>query len=164
MGRKADSTDKRQIEARGEVTLRSSSVTPPTPERSKLMARVRQRGTAPELAVRALLDKLGHDYRTTGTKLPGSPDLYDPRAKRAVFVHGCYWHRHPGCRASTTPTKDRDFWVTKFDQNVARDRRKARLLRKLGYRVMTVWECEVKSPAKLARLERRLDRFFGDDA
>lgn len=142
------------------MKLRSSLVTPPTTERSRLMARVRQRGTAPERAVRALLDKLGHDYSTTGTELPGSPDLYNARTKRAVFVHGCYWHRHPRCRATTTPTKDRGFWLTKFDQNIARDKRKARVLRRLGYHVMTVWECQVKSPAKLARVERRLDRFF----
>jgi DNA mismatch endonuclease, patch repair protein len=139
-------------------------VTPPTAERSKLMARVRQRGTAPELAVRSILDRQGHDYETNGSELPGSPDLYDRYTKRALFVHGCYWHRHRGCRATTTPTSNRDFWVQKFEQNVARDRRKVRTLRRMGYRVLTVWECQLKSPKKLARLERRLDAFFGKGA
>ena len=143
------------------MTSSKKLVTPPTAQRSKLMARVRQRGTAPELAVRLILDRLGHDYATNGRELPGSPDLYDSHTKRALFVHGCYWHRHRGCRATTTPASNRDFWVQKFEQNVARDRRKVRTLRRMGYRVLTVWECQLKSPEKLARLERRLDAFFG---
>ena len=137
---------------------------PPPPERSKLMAKVRQRGTAPELTVRGLLDDLGQDYSTNGTALPGSPDVYDARTKRAVFVHGCYWHRHAGCRATTTPTANRSFWLTKFKQNVARDKHSAGLLRRMGYRVMTVWECQLKSPAKRARVKGRLKRFFRGEA
>jgi DNA mismatch endonuclease (patch repair protein) len=125
------------------------------------MSRVRQQGTEPELAVRALLRELGHAFRTNGKGLPGSPDMYSVGGKRAVFVHGCFWHRHPGCRAATTPTQNRSFWLAKFRANVARDERNARRLRRLGYGVMTAWECQVKSPMKLARLKKRLDRFFG---
>jgi len=132
-----------------------------TPERSRLMSRVRQRGTRPELAVRAILHRQGRRFSTNGTGLPGSPDIYSTETKRALFIHGCFWHRHPRCRAATTPTRNRAFWVAKFVVNVARDKRNVRQLRRLGYRVMTVWECQVKSPAKLARLERRLDQFFG---
>jgi DNA mismatch endonuclease, patch repair protein len=132
-----------------------------TPERAWLMSRVRQRGTGPELAVRAILRRLGHRFRTNAKGLPGSPDIYSASRKRAVFVHGCFWHRHPRCRATTTPTRNREFWLAKFLANVARDNRNARGLRRLGYRVMTVWECQLKSPAKLARLKRRLGRFFG---
>jgi DNA mismatch endonuclease (patch repair protein) len=132
-----------------------------TPERALLMSRVRQRGTAPELAVRAILRNLGHRFRTNGEGLPGSPDIYSASGKRALFVHGCFWHRHPGCRATTTPARNRRFWLTKFLANVTRDNRNVRRLRRMGYRVMMVWECQLKSPPKLTRLKRRLDRFFG---
>jgi DNA mismatch endonuclease (patch repair protein) len=132
-----------------------------TPERALLMSKVRQHGTGPELAVRALLRDLGRPFRTNGKGLPGSPDIYSVGGKRALFVHGCFWHRHPGCRAATTPTRNRRFWLAKFLANVARDDHNIRRLRRLGYRVMTVWECQLKSPAKLVRLKRRLDRFFG---
>ena len=132
-----------------------------SPERSKLMGKVRQKGSGPELAVRAILRRLRHRFKTNGTHLPGSPDIYASRGRVAVFVHGCFWHRHPGCPASTTPKDNRGFWVEKFRQNVTRDRRKVRQLRRLGYRVLTVWECQVKSPSKLARLKKRLNRFFG---
>lgn len=133
----------------------------PTPERSALMARVRQAGTSPELAVRRVLRRLRVRVRTNGARLPGSPDLYDAQRRLAVFVHGCFWHRHRGCRACTTPTANASFWAQKFEDNVARDRRKAAELRRLGFRVLTVWECQVKSQIKLAQLERKLGRFFG---
>jgi len=132
-----------------------------TPERSALMARVRQTGTAPELLVRSILRRHGFGFQITGIGLPGSPDVFDPAGLRAIFVHGCYWHRHVGCRATTTPKTNRQYWLPKFEANVARDRRKVRQLRKLGYRVMIIWECQVKSAAKRPRLERRLLRFFG---
>ena len=132
----------------------------PTPERSELMARVRQRGTAPELIVRQILRRRGFRYRTNARTLPGSPDVMDPRGKLVIFVHGCFWHRHARCRACTSPRHNADFWQIKFSENVRRDRRNRRELRQLGYRVIVVWECQTKSPSKRARLERRLDRFF----
>jgi DNA mismatch endonuclease (patch repair protein) len=132
-----------------------------TPERALLLSKVRQRGTGPELAARAILRNLGIRFRTNGKGLPGSPDIFSASGKRAVFVHGCFWHRHPRCRAATTPTRNRKYWLAKFLANVARDNRNARRLRRLGYRVMTVWECQLESPAKLERLKRRIDRFFG---
>jgi DNA mismatch endonuclease (patch repair protein) len=131
-----------------------------TPERSALLGRVRQKGTAPEQVVQEMLTRLGHGYSTNVRGIPGSPDIVASDHSRAIFVHGCFWHRHPGCRASSTPTQNADFWQDKFATNVRRDRRNARELRKLGYRVMTVWECQTKSEAKLVQLERRLDRFF----
>jgi len=130
-----------------------------TPERSALFKRVRQRGTAPEAVVRAMLTRLGHTYSTNVRLIPGSPDLVS-EGSWAVFVHGCYWHRHAGCRASSTPSRNAAFWRAKFEANVRRDRRKVRELKKLGYRVMTIWECETKTRANQARLERRLARFF----
>lgn len=130
-------------------------------ERSRLMASVRQRGTTPELAVRRLARKLGVRFEENGRYLPGSPDLVILASKRAVFVHGCFWHRHSRCKAATTPKGNRAFWAEKFDLNVRRDRRKVRQLRLLGYRVLTVWECQVKPPADTTHTTLRLRRFFG---
>jgi DNA mismatch endonuclease (patch repair protein) len=124
------------------------------------MARVRQHGTAPELVVRTIARSAGLDLRTNGKALPGSPDLFCMKPPRAVFVHGCFWHRHPGCSAASTPKAHRDFWVAKFIANVARDERKVRQLREQGFRVMTIWECEVRRGANIAALTRRLVRFF----
>src|SRR5258708_29024306 len=109
------------------------------------MARVRQKGTEPELVVRAIVKRLGHQFSINGKGLPGSPDLFDRNRRLAVFVHGCFWHRHSRCRACTAPKSNAAFWQQKFEQNVARDGRKARQLRRLGYRVMTAWECQVKA-------------------
>jgi DNA mismatch endonuclease, patch repair protein len=130
------------------------------PARSALMARVRQKGTSAELAVRQIVGRLGYRFSTNASGLPGTPDIVNQRRRLVVFVHGCFWHRHMGCRASTTPKRNTSFWNEKFAQNVARDRKNARQLRRLGYTVLTVWECQIMSPSKLARLELRLRRFF----
>jgi DNA mismatch endonuclease (patch repair protein) len=129
--------------------------------RSALMASVRQRGTAPELVVRQLARRLKIRFQTNGKHLPGSPDLFMVQPKRAVFVHGCFWHRHPGCKATTTPKSHQEFWLEKFRANLERDRRKIRRLRCLGFRVMTVWECQVKTQENLDRIAHRLVRLFG---
>lgn len=131
-----------------------------TASRSALMARVRRTGTAPELTVRRIVRGLGYCFAANGRELPGSPDLYDLQRKRAVFVHGCFWHRHRRCVACTSPKTNGTFWETKFEQNMARDRRNVRRLRRLGFRVLTVWECQMKTPTKLTRLRRRLDAFL----
>lgn len=145
---------------RQETTAARSWCISTTPERSALLSRVRQRGTAPEEVVQGLLTRLGHAFLTNARGIPGSPDVVSADHSRAVLVHGCYWHRHRGCRASSTPSHNTEFWMTKFAANMRRDRRKLRELRRLGYRTMTVWECQTKSAAKRARLERRLNRFF----
>lgn len=119
--------------------------------RSELMSRVRQSGTAPELAVRSALHKAGLRFRVNVRKLPGSPDLVLPRFDTVVFVHGCFWHRHSGCKLATTPASHSDYWQAKFDANVKRDRRKTLALRALGWRVLIVWQCEV-TPPRLSRL------------
>jgi DNA mismatch endonuclease (patch repair protein) len=131
-----------------------------TPERSALLGRVRQERTAPEMVVQEILTALGHEYSTNVRGMPGSPDIVAAERSRAVFVHGCFWHRHKGCPASSTPTQNAEFWKEKFAANVRRDRRKARELRTLGFRVMVVWECQTKSADKRGSLQRRLDRFF----
>jgi len=122
---------------------------------SRRMADVRQRDTTPELAVRRALTMLGLRYRVRNRDLPGSPDIANRTRKWAVFVHGCFWHRHPGCVRSTTPKRNRAFWKKKFEANVERDARAVAALRERGFRVVTVWECETEvDPARLVRLLR----------
>lgn len=128
------------------------------------MARVRQRGTASELAVRRLLKAERVPFRTNGGHLPGSPDLYIPTFRIAVFVHGCFWHRHRNCCAATVPKTNVPYWTTKFVENVARDHRKARALRALGYRVFVIWECQTRDMSKLERAARKLKAAFGKPA
>ena len=108
------------------------------------MARVRNKGTAPEWVVRRALWGLGVRYRLHRKDLPGTPDIVISRLRTVVFVHGCYWHRHEGCKRTTTPTTRREFWEAKFAANVARDRRVSGALRGAGWRVLVVWECETK--------------------
>lgn len=121
------------------------------------MAGIRQHSTAPELAVRKALRALGVAYRITNRDLPGSPDLANRRGKWAIFVHGCYWHRHLGCERTTTPTRNRRLWVEKFTANVARDVARTKQLREQGFSVVRVWECETLDVRRLSRdLKKKL--------
>jgi DNA mismatch endonuclease (patch repair protein) len=120
-----------------------------TTERSKLMGRVRQAKTAPEEAVACWLRAHDLSYRRNVRSLPGRPDFANRRLGFAIFVHGCFWHRHPGCRRTTTPTRNRDFWLEKFAANVARDNARTAELEATGLRIVTVWECEVETAAAL---------------
>ena len=121
-----------------------------TPERSKLMMRVRRAGTAAELEVRRILRSAGVRCSLNTRALPGSPDFASRPEKWAIFVHGCFWHSHPKCRRATVPKRNTEFWRAKFADNRARDRRKVRELHRLGFDVLTVWECELESPARAA--------------
>jgi DNA mismatch endonuclease, patch repair protein len=127
------------------------------PARSALMARIGPKHTKPELEVRRILRTLGERYSLHRATLPGSPDICISGKKKIVFVHGCFWHRHRGCRKTTTPKTRRLFWLTKFKQNVARDRRNVTALRRAGWGVLVVWECQCHNPE---RLERRLESFL----
>jgi len=129
---------------------------PIDPQRSALMARVRQRHSAPELEVQRQLRRLGASYRLHSKLLPGTPDIVLPSAKCAIFVHGCFWHRHPYCAKATTPKTRAAFWTDKFAKNIARDARKTRALRKLGWSVMTIWECHCRDADKLTRRLKRM--------
>ena len=129
----------------------------PPLDRSALMARVGPKDSKPEMAIRRLLHRLGYRYRLHRRDLPGTPDICFPSRRKAIFVHGCFWHRHEGCRRTTTPKTRAAFWKEKFRQNVARDQRKMAALRGLGWNVLVVWECEADgSPV----LERRLMDFL----
>ena len=118
---------------------------------SRRLSRVPRMDTAPERIVRAVVRALGLRYRLSNRDLPGSPDLANRRKKWAIFVHGCFWHRHKQCRLAYTPKSRVTFWTEKFRRNVERDHENAVAMRKLGWRVVTVWECEAASPDKWIR-------------
>ncbi|MCX7322717.1 MAG: very short patch repair endonuclease [Hyphomicrobiales bacterium] len=111
--------------------------------RSSMMAAVRQKHTKPEMMLRRALHRLGMRYQLHRKDLPGRPDLAFPKAKIAIFVNGCFWHRHEGCRKATTPSTRMEFWKEKFERNVARDARDQALLNQVGWKVFVVWECEL---------------------
>lgn len=129
-----------------------------TPERrSWNMSRIRSADTKPERVVRQLITAMGLRYRLQRKDLPGKPDLVFGPRRTVIFVHGCFWHQHPGgCKAARMPKGNREFWQTKLNRNSARDAETRRALRRLGWRVLTIWECETKQPEKLQRRLARL--------
>jgi DNA mismatch endonuclease, patch repair protein len=120
-----------------------------SPERSRLMARVRQKHTTAELRVRSVLHRLGYRFRLHPRNLPGRPDIVLPKHRTAIFVHGCFWHQHSGCSKASMPKTRQEFWAAKFRANIERDERKERALRDLGWHVVTLWECETRSADNL---------------
>jgi DNA mismatch endonuclease (patch repair protein) len=127
--------------------------------RSWNMSRIKGRDTGPERIVRSLLHRMGYRFRLHGNKLPGRPDIVLPKYRTVVFVHGCFWHRHRGCKNSTTPTSNRRFWAKKLEGNAARDRVNERTLRRAGWRVVLIWECDTEKPEMLrARMMKLLKR------
>lgn len=120
------------------------------------MARIRSKDTRPEVLVRAGMHALGLRFRKHARNLPGNPDLANRRNAWAIFVHGCFWHSHRDCRLASRPKSNFRYWGPKLQRNVERDRIKVQELRRLGYRVLVIWECETRKPA---RLEARLNAF-----
>ena len=135
----------------------SSPATKASPETSRRMKAVRRRGTEPELVVRRILRDLGLRYRTCPAGLPGRPDLADTSGTWCFFVHGCFWHGHDGCALHTVPKSNTDWWIRKVRDNRARDKRKERALRRAGFRVATIWQCQTRDPALLMH---RIARFL----
>ena len=126
-----------------------------TPEqRHKNMQRIRSKDTKPEVLVRKFLFSQGFRYRKNDRRLPGHPDIVLPKYHTVVFVHGCFWHRHPDCSEASTPTNNREFWQQKFDKNVERDFREQEKLKEMGWQVIVVWECELSDKLKRSK---RLD-------
>ncbi len=130
-----------------------------TPEkRSEVMSRIRGKNTKPEIAVRSMLHSLGYRFTVNGPKnkkLPGRPDIVLPKHNVLIFVHGCFWHGHAGCRDFHIPKSRTDFWTKKIHGNIARDRRTLATLHLSGWKVLTIWACEMKTlPAKAALYAR----------
>ena len=128
--------------------------------RSERMSRVRGKDTKPELAVRRLVHGLGYRYRLHRRDLPGVPDLVFPGRRKAIFVHGCFWHRHPdpSCRLARLPKSRQEFWITKLENNRARDLRQQEQLAALGWKTLVMWECELRDREKL---ETTITTFLG---
>jgi DNA mismatch endonuclease, patch repair protein len=126
-------------------------------QRSVLMAGIWTKHTEPELKVRCLAHRLGYRFRLHRKDLPGSPDIVFPCQQSVVFVHGCFWHRHAGCRKASIPATRPDFWAQKLGHNVARDAKVRRRLRRSGWRVLVIWECETKQAFKF---QTKLSRFL----
>lgn len=118
--------------------------------RSANMARIRSSGTQPEIAVRRAVHAAGLRFRLNRRDLPGTPDLVLPKCRIAVFVHGCFWHRHEGCKNSTTPKSRVEFWKAKFEENLRRDQRVSDELSHVGWAHFVVWECETKQKIRLS--------------
>jgi DNA mismatch endonuclease (patch repair protein) len=125
-------------------------------ERSALMARVRSKNTRPEMLVRSIVHRLGSRFRLHDSSLPGSPDLVFRGRGIALFVHGCFWHSHSGCKWATVPKTRTEYWSNKLAANRDRDRRAQAALRRCGWRVAVVWECETRKPAHLVRRLSRM--------
>ena len=123
----------------------------PPEKRSAVMRRVKGRDTSPELKVRKALTALGARYRLHRADLPGKPDIAMPGRRLAIFVHGCFWHGHDCARGARVPKQNRDYWVGKVGRNRARDAKAREALAALGWRVETIWECELKDAARLER-------------
>lgn len=131
----------------------SASMDHLSPEaRSANMARIKGADTRPELTVRRALHALGYRFRLHRRDLPGSPDIVLPRLKTVIFVHGCYWHRHPGCRRATDPSTRSEFWQAKFARTVTRDREQRDRLIETGWNVLTIWECETRDRVAIVAL------------
>jgi DNA mismatch endonuclease (patch repair protein) len=128
-------------------------------KRSSIMRAVRSRDTSPERVVRKLVTSLGVRYRLQGRKLPGNPDLVFPGLMKVVFVHGCFWHRHRCRKGQSMPSTRIDFWDAKFARNMARDATVKRQLRREGWQLLTVWECQL-APSRIERTATRLHKFL----
>jgi DNA mismatch endonuclease (patch repair protein) len=125
--------------------------------RSWNMGRIKSGDTKPELAVRSILHRMGYRFRLHRKDLPGKPDIVLPKYKVVIFVHGCFWHHHKGCKYAYIPKSRTDFWLEKFKNNTERDCKVVDELTEMGWRVHIIWECEIKTPECVSE---RFKRFF----
>ena len=126
-------------------------------KRSWIMSRVKGHDTKPEIMVRSVIHRMGFRFRIHRRDLPGNPDIVLPRHGKVIFVHGCFWHGHKHCSRSKRPTTNEEFWNRKLDGNIERDKRFRETLRRMGWKVLVVWECETR---KHEALLRKLERFL----
>ncbi|WP_413877168.1 very short patch repair endonuclease [Albidovulum sp.] len=132
--------------------------------RSRMMAGIKGKNTRPELSLRRALHARGFRYRLHSSKVHGRPDLVLPKHHAVVFVHGCFWHRHEGCRYATTPATRAEFWQAKFGANVARDSAVRGALLATGWRVATIWECALRKPEQVSVATDRLSAWLLTEA
>ena len=125
-------------------------------QRRRNMSAIKGKNTKPEIIVRKALHALGYRFRLHRKELPGKPDIILPKHRIAIFVNGCFWHRHPGCKYASTPASNIDFWNAKFEENTARDNRNYAMLKELGWKVVVIWECETQSLSELTVLITKL--------
>jgi DNA mismatch endonuclease, patch repair protein len=127
-------------------------------KRSWNMSRIRSTDTKPEIIVRSLLHHSGYRFSLKLKNLPGKPDIVMPKYKLVIFIHGCYWHRHKGCKNATTPHTRRNWWENKFQENIVRDKRTKKELIKKGWKVIVIWECQVYGQTEkvLKRITRKI--------
>lgn len=124
--------------------------------RSRMMAAITSKDTTPELRVRRYLHAAGFRFRLHRKSLPGKPDIVLPGYQTVILVHGCFWHRHPGCRFATTPATRPEFWRDKFAANIARDEANSAALESLGWHVLVIWECQTRDVQRLVALAREI--------
>ena len=123
-------------------------------QRSYNMSRIRSNNTKPEKIVRSYLFSKGLRFRKNDKRYPGHPDIVLPKYNTVVFVHGCFWHRHEGCRYATTPTTNVEYWNNKFQMNTSRDKRNQEELKKMGWQVLIIWECQLKKDIRDNSLQK----------
>ncbi|HBI47781.1 MAG TPA: very short patch repair endonuclease [Smithella sp.] len=123
-------------------------------KRSWIMSRVKNKNTKPEIIVRSIVHRLGYRFRKNNLNLQGRPDIVLTRHRKVIFVHGCFWHGHRQCKRATRPTTNKTFWAKKLDANIVRDKHNNKVLKSLGWKTLTIWECQIKNQDKLlSRLE-----------
>jgi DNA mismatch endonuclease (patch repair protein) len=129
--------------------------------RSRVMRSVRSKNTKPEVLVRRYLHSLGYRYRLHSANLPGSPDIVFAGRRKVIFIHGCFWHQHAGCKSADRPSANSDYWRVKLDRNMARDQSVLEALHILGWSVLVIWECETRK-SKWELLQSKLSEFLGE--
>lgn len=126
-------------------------------KRKWLMGRIKGRDTKPEIFIRSIIHRMGFRFRLQRRDLPGCPDIVLPRYKKVIFVNGCFWHGHEKCLRAKRPTTNIDFWNKKLDKNIKRDKKIRNELKKIGWKALVIWQCEIKKPATIYR---KLERFL----